>query len=99
MLFSALPAGKKSLLSSFSVTGCYGNRTQTSTEPEVGVYLEFSKVAVVGMAVGLSGGSYGHPTKQASEIGRVAGRLPLLPPLAYEPDWVASVITHCLEGA
>lgn len=87
MLFSALSAGKKSLLSSFSVTGCYGNRTQTSTEPEVSVYLEFSKVAVVGVVVGLSGGSYGHPMKQASEKGRAAGHLHLLPPLAHEPDW------------
>lgn len=59
---------------------------QTSPEPLVPVYLEFSKVAAVGMAVGLSGCLHGHPMTQASEKGRAASRLSLLSSLAYEPD-------------
>ena len=83
MLFLALPEGIKSLLPSFPVTGCHGNRDNRHPQSPWSVCTwSFAWWQLWELGEGVSGCLYGPPMKQAAEKDRAARSLPVLPPLA-----------------
>ena len=98
-----LPAGTKSLLPSFAVTGCHGNGDNRHPQSPWSVctwsLARWWRRRGQGVGVRLPAGTPGsrHPEGESCQSP------PPATPLAYEPDWdsgtVAGVITHCLEGA